>query len=231
MNVSPDAIIWLVVFVISLTVHEGAHALAALLGGDKTAYNAGQVSLSPLPHIRREPFGMVAMPLLTVITWGWPMGWASTPYDPAWEQRHPRRAAWMAAAGPGANFALAALALLGLKAGLAAGVFGAPDQVTFARMVIAADPFLDNVGRFLTMLLFLNTVLGLFNLIPFPPLDGASAITLVFSEDLALRFKAVLHQPGFAMVGLLAAWWFFPEVVPPVWSALLALVHPDVVYG
>lgn len=231
MSFSPDAIVWLIVFVISLTAHEGAHALAAYWGGDKTAYNAGQVSLSPLPHIRREPFGMVLMPLLTVFTWGWPMGWASTPYDPRWAQRYPRRAAWMAAAGPGANFALAALALLGMKAGLAAGVFSAPDQVTFVRMVVAADPFLDNAGRFLSMLLFLNTMLGLFNLIPFPPLDGASVITLAFSDDMALRFKEVLHQPGVGIVGLMAAWWLFPEVIRPVWSVLLLLVHPDVPYS
>ena len=231
MSVSPDAIVWLVVFVISLTAHEGAHALAAYWGGDRTAYNAGQVSLSPLPHIRREPFGMVVMPLLSVLTMGWPIGWASTPYDPDWERRFPRRAAWMAAAGPGANFALAGLALLGMKAGLAAGMFDAPEQVNFARMLIAADPLLDNVGRFLTMLLVLNTILGLFNLIPFPPLDGAAVITLLFSEDTGLRLKQVLHQPGLGFMGLLAAWWIFGELVGPIWGVLLGLVHPNVPYS
>ncbi len=98
-------------------------------------------------------------------------------------------------------------------------------------MVVAADPFLDNAGRFLSMLLFLNTMLGLFNLIPFPPLDGASVITLAFSDDMALRLKEVLHQPGVGIVGLMAAWWLFPEVIRPVWSVLLLLVHPDVPYG
>src|SRR5215472_13960327 len=55
-----------VVFLLSTTCHEGAHALTAKWGGDTTALEGGQVSLSPLPHIRREPFGMVIMPLLCV---------------------------------------------------------------------------------------------------------------------------------------------------------------------
>ena len=52
-------IIWYVVFVFSTTCHEASHALAGLLGGDRTAYEGGQVTLDPGPHIRREPLGMV----------------------------------------------------------------------------------------------------------------------------------------------------------------------------
>ena len=102
-----EPVVWLIVFVVSITAHEAAHALAAYVGGDPTAYQGGQVSLNPLPHMRREPFGMVLAPLLSTFTIGFPIGWASTPYDPLWEERHPRRAAWMAAAGPAANLALA----------------------------------------------------------------------------------------------------------------------------
>src|ERR1700722_7560645 len=53
-----------VVFLLSTTCHEAAHSLVAKLGGDLTAFAGGQVSLNPIPHIRREPFGMVIMPLL-----------------------------------------------------------------------------------------------------------------------------------------------------------------------
>jgi len=60
-----------VAFLFSTTVHEAAHALAALRGGDPTAYRGGQVSFSPLPHIRREPVGMLVVPLLTAFTYGW----------------------------------------------------------------------------------------------------------------------------------------------------------------
>jgi hypothetical protein len=95
-----QGLLWVAVFLFSTTVHEAVHALAALRGGDPTAYLGGQVSLAPLPHIRREPIGMLVVPILTVFTNGWALGWASTPYDPYWAARHPRRAATMAAAGP-----------------------------------------------------------------------------------------------------------------------------------
>ena len=58
-----------VVLLLSLTVHEAAHAWAALRGGDPTAYLGGQVSLDPRPHIRREPFGMVFAPLSASGSW------------------------------------------------------------------------------------------------------------------------------------------------------------------
>jgi Zn-dependent protease len=95
-----------VVFLFSTTLHEAAHAWAALRGGDPTAYRGGQVSLDPRPHIRREPLGLVVLPIITALVSGWPMGFASAPYDPQWAQRHPTRAALMSLAGPAANLAL-----------------------------------------------------------------------------------------------------------------------------
>ena len=108
--------LWYAVFLLSLTCHEAAHAFMAYRGGDPTAYAGGQVTLNPLPHIQREPFGTIVIPLITFVSMGWMMGWASAPYDPLWEDRHPRRAAAMAAAGPAANAILALMALLALKA-------------------------------------------------------------------------------------------------------------------
>lgn len=218
-----DAVVWYVAFVVSVTAHEAAHAVVAYVGGDSTAYSAGQVSLNPAPHMRREPFGMIVMPLLSAFSMGWPLGWASTPYDPMWEQRHPRRAAWMAAAGPGANLAIALAALLLLWGGLQAGVFSVPEQVFQSRGrfsgFVAADTLLVyNVGRFLSMLLLLNLILMLFNLIPFPPLDGAAVITLLFDQDTGLRLKETLANPAFAIGGLLAAWYLFGYVVSPLWD-------------
>ncbi len=105
-------VLWFVVFLFSTTVHEAMHALVAWKGGDPTAYHGGQVSLSPVPHIQREPIGMLVVPLLTSVTQGWAMGWASAPYDPFWAERHPRRAALMAAAGPAGNFMIAFVAFV-----------------------------------------------------------------------------------------------------------------------
>jgi len=133
-----EPVVWLIVFVISITAHEAAHAWAAYLGGDPTAYLGGQVSLNPLPHMRREPFGMVVIPLISTFTNGFPIGWASTPYDPRWEELHPRRAAWMAAAGPAANLALALAALVALRVGLEVGVFSLPAQLDATHLVVAS---------------------------------------------------------------------------------------------
>ena len=63
--------LWYVAFLLSLTCHEAAHALVAKWGGDLTAYSSGQVTLNPLPHIRREPFGTVLVPILSFLLSGW----------------------------------------------------------------------------------------------------------------------------------------------------------------
>ena len=118
---------------------------------------------------------MLLFPIIGVLVNGFPIGWASTPFDPRWEERYPRRAAWMSAAGPAANLALALAALAFLRAGLAAGFFVPPETLRPARFVAGHVAWIDGMGRFTSMMLFLNTILCLFNLIPFPPLDGASA--------------------------------------------------------
>ncbi|MFQ5415609.1 MAG: hypothetical protein ACE5FL_01045, partial [Myxococcota bacterium] len=93
------ALVWYVAFLLSTTLHEASHALAAMLGGDPTAYEGGQVSIDPLPHIRREPVGMVLLPAISLLMIGWPFGFASAPYNPGWAEGHARRAAWMGGAG------------------------------------------------------------------------------------------------------------------------------------
>src|SRR5580704_18705543 len=99
-------VIWYIVFLFSTTCHEGAHALAAKLGGDTTAFEGGQVTLNPIPHIRRETFGMVILPLLGILSGTGLIGYASAPYNPAWSVRYPKRSGLMSLAGPTANFAL-----------------------------------------------------------------------------------------------------------------------------
>src|SRR5262247_2377039 len=130
---------WYLVFLFSTTFHEAAHAWVAQLGGDLTAYHGGQVSLDPRPHIRREPFGMLILPLISTVTTGWPFGYASAPYDPRWAMRHPKRAAWMALAGPAANLALVVLSIMAIRVGMLAGGFYAPDSARFGLIVGAVD--------------------------------------------------------------------------------------------
>jgi Zn-dependent protease len=221
---SLEPFVWLVVFLISVSAHEAAHAWVAYLGGDETAYLGGQVTLNPIPHMKREPFGMVVIPVLTVLTRGFPLGWASTPFDPRWEARYPRRAAWMAAAGPAANLAIAAASLLFLRAGLRFGFFFQPEIQRYTHLVAGNVDWIDGMGRFTSMMLVLNTILCLLNLIPFPPLDGASAITLLLPERAGLRLRQALRQPALALIGLVAVWYGFGIVMQPVLQAVVRLV-------
>ena len=223
-----QGLLWFGAFLFSTTVHEAAHALAALRGGDPTAYLGGQVSFSPLPHIRREPIGMLVVPLLTAFTNGWSVGWASTPYDPVWAARYPRRAATMAAAGPASNLLIATIALAVIRGGLAAGFFESPDHVTFSHLVEAGNGagWLAGLGDLLSVLLVLNLLLFVFNMLPFPPLDGASAIGGVLPERVALALRGLTANPVFSILGIFIAWQVFPHVVGPIFSALLTIVHP-----
>jgi Zn-dependent protease len=223
-------ITWYVVFLLSTTCHEAAHALAAKLGGDLTAFHGGQVSLDPLPHIRREPFGMVIFPILSFVTGGWMMGWASAPYDPFWANRHPRHAAWMSLAGPGANFALAALAALFIHVGMWTHVLAQPDSARFTHIVASVKPGAEGVATLLSILFSLNLLLGVFNLLPVPPLDGFGALGLLLPEHAARKLQNLPRQMGgFAMIGLLVAWRLFDPIFEPVFTLALKSLYPS--YG
>ena len=210
---------WLVVFLISLSAHEAAHAFAAKQLGDPTAYLGGQVTLDPTPHIRREPFGMLLVPIVSYLSSGWMIGWASAPYNPSWAAQYPRRAAIMAFAGPVANFAVAFLSWTGLKLGLLADIFVPGNSGLFSETVIATQTGLWHLAAVLLSLGFsLNLLLGVFNLIPLPPFDG-SALPLLFLRDSAAQaYLRMKSRGGFAaLLGLVIAWQIFPRIYRPIW--------------
>ncbi|HUA61244.1 MAG TPA: site-2 protease family protein [Verrucomicrobiae bacterium] len=224
---------WYVVLLFSTTCHEAAHAWAAKIGGDLTAFRGGQVSLDPIPHIRREPFGMVVFPILSYAVGGWMMGWASAPYDPLWAERYPRRAAWMSIAGPAANFSLTILAAILIHIGLWIGAFRHPDSAGFTHLVDAVHPGIAAAAAPILSILFsLNLLLGAFNLLPIPPLDGFGAVGLLLSENAAARFQKLGHGIGaFSMIGLLLAWKAFDPIFDPIFSLALKALYPTVSYG
>ncbi len=231
-RIAIDGVFWFLAFLFSTTVHEAAHAWVAHRGGDSTAYLGGQVSLSPIPHIKREPIGMLVVPLLTAFTQGFAFGWASAPYDPRWAERHPRRAAWMAAAGPAGNFLLAAIAWAALKVGLVTGFFVGSGQFQFAHLVQpgnASSALAIFAAQGLSVMLMLNVLLGTFNLVPLPPLDGSSAVELLLPQRVAEKFRSVVRQPMFSLVGLLLAWQVFPFVARPLFRLVVRSLFPDVV--
>ena len=216
---------WYFVFLFSVTCHEAAHALAAKWGGDETAYEHGQVSLSPIPHIRREPFGTVLFPLLSFMMGGAMIGWASAPYDPFWASRYPRRAQLMALAGPLANLALVIIAGVLIRLGLAVGLFAVPLMPSSSSIVVALQGGpLSGMALMLSMFFFLNLLLFVFNLLPFPPLDGASIICLLLSDDLAERFALFMNNQIVAILGLLFALTMFGSLFRPVFYLALRIL-------
>ena len=221
-------VIWFVVFLLSATAHEAAHAWAALRGGDSTAYHFGQVTLSPLPHIQREPFGMLVFPWLTFFMNGWMMGWASAPYDPYWAVRYPRRAAWMSLAGPVANFILAIIAAVLIRVGLLIGLFRPGSTMRFTDVVQAADGAaapIEAIATLLSIMFALNTLLGVFNLIPLPPLDGFTAIGLILPESMAGKLREwQITMGGYQIIGMLIAWQVAGYVIGPAYYVGLTIL-------
>ena len=220
-DIQPELIalgfIWYVAFLFSTTCHEAAHALAAKIGGDDTAFAGGQVSLNPVPHIQREPMGMVVVPILSLIATGSLFGWASAPYNPDWARNHPRRAAWMALAGPATNYTLMLIAALALRLGWHYGwlhesqLTGNPD---FATSVLSA-------------FFSLNLLLGTFNLLPVPPLDGSTAIMLFMGEGTARRYLDWLRGTSYAVVGLLLGIVVFRYIYPPIKAVAVYYLLPS----
>ena len=141
-----EGTIWYFVFLFSTIFHEASHAFVSHKLGDQTAYEEGQVTLDPRPHIRREPFGMVVVPIFSYIMGGWMIGWASAPYDILWAINYPRRAALMSLAGPLSNLVLAVGAGLMIRILVTAGIFYAPDYINFSHIVFAYQRFFSNLA-------------------------------------------------------------------------------------
>ncbi|OIO51957.1 hypothetical protein COY93_03300 [Candidatus Uhrbacteria bacterium CG_4_10_14_0_8_um_filter_58_22] len=152
-------LIALLALYVSLTVHEFSHALSAYLQGDRTAQRSGRLTLNPLAHI--DPVGTVLVPLLGALS-GFPLiGWAKpVPFNP----HNLRNSRWgsvaVALAGPISNFVMA-FVFLGLLR-LAVINFALPQS--------------NLLVVFLFLLVTVNVVLGIFNFIPVPPLDGSKLL-------------------------------------------------------
>jgi Zn-dependent protease len=216
--------VWYLAFLFSTTCHEAAHALIAKWGGDMTAAEGGQVTLNPIPHIRRSPFGMVVMPIVSFALGGWMIGWASAPFDPTWERAHPRRAARMALGGPVANFTIMLLAAAAIRIGVAQGYFTVPLSISsYSSLVLPAsgggDP--SFVSSLVSILFVLNLLLGTFNLLPVPPLDGHSVVMLLMPERTAVRYLDIVRNGSYALLGLILAWYAYGYIFNFVFGAAL----------
>lgn len=154
-----------VIIVLSASFHEFAHAFAAFKLGDSTAKDEGRLTLNPLKHV--DLTGTVIVPLLLLFFSGTFIGWAKpVPYNPYNLRDKKYGSLKVGIAGPAANFLIALI--LGIFLRLAfGGIFG---PSAFSGVFLSA----------LALIIYINIFLGLFNLIPIPPLDGSKVLMDLF---------------------------------------------------
>ena len=177
-----DIVFQVMVFLFAISFHESAHAWMANRCGDPTARSLGRVSLNPLRHI--DIFGTVILPLLALVAHIPVIGWAKpTPVDPSNFRRPVRDDILTSVVGPASNFVIAIAAfcvLLGIAAlsPLGAGLINTI-LITYPRINILAaqsNSWLVPFSLLVYEVMFINVILGVFNLIPVPPLDGSHVL-------------------------------------------------------
>lgn len=210
MNQSPDLVsivIPIVIVLLSLTVHEAAHAWTADRLGDPTARLLGRVSLNPIVHI--DPIGTILLPLIAVYS-GFPIiGWAKpVPVNISRLRHHRRDFMIVAAAGPLSNLAQAVVA-----------------AVVFRTLVDAtgysASPALANT---LLAVMQINVLLAFFNLIPIPPLDGGNVLAGLLPESGAAVLDSVRPFGFILLYALMLTGVLSQLIIPPSEMFLGALL-------
>jgi len=192
--------LYFVPMVLSLTVHECAHALSAHWLGDDTAKERGRLTLNPLPHI--DPIGTLLLPAILIASGGGVFGWAKpTPINAARFRRSVSLRLGIsltAAAGPISNL------LLGLVAGLLYAVL--------RRTELLSAP----IGALLGATMSVNAALAVFNLLPVPPLDGSRVVFGLLPRRMAQAYAQVGR---FGML-LLFAFFMVPALSELLWAPI-----------
>ena len=192
-----ELIFGLIILIFSIIIHEVMHGVVANWLGDPTARLAGRLTLNPLPHI--DIVGSILLPGILLLTnAGILFGWAKpVPYNPYnW-----RGGKWsegaVAFAGVGANFLLAII--FGLLIRFGAGIL--------------PGSFIELAG----VVVIYNLMLGIFNLIPFPPLDGSKVLAALLPHHLSRSFIDFGERiAGFGLIGLLLFFVLFGAVFFPI---------------
>jgi Zn-dependent protease len=178
-----ERFVFWVPLILSLTVHEWAHAASAKLLGDDTAQHLGRLSLNPLDHI--DPIGTLILPLLGV-----PFGWAKpVPVNPTRFRPDVGMGTGLmltAAAGPASNL------LMALMAALFVGVSGR----FFGGLPASLLPIIQTFT-------VLNVLLAFFNLLPIPPLDGSRVVESLIPDSMRGVWDACAQYNGIALVALI----------------------------
>jgi len=217
-----DFAIQLAVILFSISFHESAHAWSALQFGDTTARDLGRISLNPIRHI--DPFGSIILPLVLYIFSGFIFGAAKpTPVDLR-NTRDPRLASLVvSAAGPLSNFLLAGAGVVLLRLVRVLS----PESIGELLQALQGRHFASGTLAPITYLLFqfsiVNVALGVFNLIPIPPLDGSGVVAAAVGAP-AQRVFALLAPFGFLILIMLMTTRLLGWIFAPFQRLLLGLV-------
>lgn len=197
-----DSIFYIAILIMSVVIHEVSHGFMAERFGDDTARNAGRLTMNPLKHL--DIFGSIILPAILVLSKvGFVFGWAKpVPYNPNNLSDRKWGTLWVAAAGILANFFIAF-------------IFGTVIRFT-------ADLGLPSGFYFITSaIVIVNLVLGIFNLIPIPPLDGSKILFSLLPES-SLYILDFLEQ--YSLFILLIFIIFFSDYLYPVLALLFKII-------
>jgi Zn-dependent protease len=199
-----SVVISITVFIIVIVAHELAHGYVAYRLGDTTARDAGRLTLNPLAHA--DPVGTVILPVLLIVMrspviFGWAKPVPVNPYNFA----DPRKGMLLTSlAGPAANFGLAVLFAVLFKTGL--------------------FPPYSVAWTFLLYGILISLVLGVFNMLPIPPLDGANIVSSLLPVELARRFIRIEPYGFIILIALLYLGLFDRIIIPLVGFLMRVLV-------
>ncbi|NQV18088.1 MAG: site-2 protease family protein [Armatimonadetes bacterium] len=186
MSFITQIIIQLPILLIALTVHEFSHGYVAFLLGDDTAKRAGRLTLNPISHI--DPFGLIMLFIARI-------GWAKpVPINPYNFRNYKKDTALTAAAGPAANFILAILLSI---------IFNLIKKMNPEIMHYASSLTQFWLGMLIYAIL-INLALGLFNLIPIPPMDGSKILGGFLSDEAYYKYTARERQGAQLLMIILA---------------------------
>ena len=190
-----------IVLIFSVMIHEISHGVMAERLGDPTARDAGRLTLNPLKHI--DPFGSIFLPLLLVVAHSpFVIGWAKpVPYDPRYLKNPKSGAAKIAAAGPLSNFLIAIIFSVLLR-------------------VLPSPALSEQFQLLVSIIIFMNVLLAIFNLIPIPPLDGSKVLYAFMPET----------QTGYAIMSFLERYGFVLLVAFLLWGSEILWYLTNIVY-
>ncbi len=223
-------ILWYAVFLISTVAHEAAHSLAAHKLGDSTAHKLGLMTLDPIVHIKRSPFGMVVIPIVSFLCSGWMIGWASVPVDRYWSHQNKKKSALVSLAGPLANITLVIIAMAIMRIALSMNIFQSPQFISFDQVVAAPKGLANGFSLLISIVFSLNLILAMFNLLPLPPLDGHPLPYLFLNKISAIKYETFFANQNFAIIGMIIAWNFFSYIFAPIHLFVINILYTSITH-